>query len=337
LPHFTLTDSDAEETLWGKRQLNNTRVNFDSIQVLPAMPIDGNENPIEFFSHFVDEDVIQLLVFQTNLYAWQNRLKHWNDTNEEEMKAFLGILTGMGLHDLPRTELYWSSDPLFRVPAIAHIMPVKRLKKLREALHLNDNSTAPKRGDPKYDKLYKLRQLIHKINERFQSQCLQSSSQSIDEGMIAFKGRSKLKQYMPLKPVKRGYKAWLRCDSKTGYAYQFEIYTGKSSDNVTEVGLGSRVVNKLTQCLSNQDIHVAFDNFFTSFQLMQELYSRGIYELLRSDPIAKNFLLLHAPVQICNVENSSGAHVTTRLMSCGMTPRMYISYQQHSHQPRLCQ
>jgi len=95
--------------------------------------------------------------------------------------------------------------------------------------------------------------------------------------MIAFKGRSSLKQYMPLKPVKRGYKAWLRCDSKTGYAFQFQLYTGKSSDNITEVGLGTRVVTSLTDSLSDQNIHVTFDNFFTSYQLMEQLYCRGIY------------------------------------------------------------
>ncbi|GFS85859.1 hypothetical protein NPIL_346571 [Nephila pilipes] len=32
--------------------------------------------------------------------------------------------------------------------------------------------------------------------------------QAIDESMIPFKGRSSLKQYIPNKPIKRGYKVW---------------------------------------------------------------------------------------------------------------------------------
>lgn len=252
-------------------------VNFDSIQIMPAFPIDGQEQPVDFFKRFVDNDIIQLLVCQTNLYAKQMKLKHWHDTDESEIKSFVGMLIAMGLHDLPRTELYWSSDRLFRVTPIAHIMPVKRFKKIRQAIHVNDNTAAPKRGDPNYDKLYKLRPLIDRINERFQSQCIQTTSQSVDEGMIAFKGRSSLKQYMPLKPIKRGYKVRLRCDSSTGYAYQFEVYCGKSSDQTTEVGLGNRVVTTLTESLSDRDIHITFDNYFSSYQLMEQLYSRGIY------------------------------------------------------------
>lgn len=42
-----------------------------------------------------------------------------------------------------------------------------------------------------------------------------------DESMIAFKGRSMLKQYMPNKPNKRGYKVWCLADSTTGFITGF--------------------------------------------------------------------------------------------------------------------
>jgi len=89
---------------------------------------------------------------------------------------------------------------------------------------VNDNSKAPKRGENGYDKLYKFRPLIDKLNQEFHRQCVATSSQSIDEAMILFKGRSSLKQYMPIKPIKRGYKAWVRADSSAGYVFQFEMY-----------------------------------------------------------------------------------------------------------------
>jgi len=97
-------------------------------------------------------------------------------------------------------------------------------------------------GDPQYDRLHKVRPLLQKLNKEFQGQSVSSTSQSIDEAMILFKGRSTIKQYMLLKPVKRGYKVWARCDSTTGYVYQFDIYTGKAEDQQAGVGLGSRVV-----------------------------------------------------------------------------------------------
>lgn len=49
--------------------------------------------------------------------------------------------------------------------------------------------------------------------------------------MIKFKGRCGLKQYMPKKPIKRGFKVWALVDSE-GYLYNFDIYTGKSKDYV---------------------------------------------------------------------------------------------------------
>ncbi|CAG5054386.1 unnamed protein product [Parnassius apollo] len=134
----------------------------------------------------------------------------------------------MGIHVLPNISLNWSSDPMFRVAEIANVMTVKRFKKVLANLHLNDNSQVPKRGEEGYDKLYKIRPMIKILNTAFQSGGVCSSSQSIDECMIKFKGRSTLKQYMPKKPIKRGFKVWSRCDSLTGYLYQFEIYTGKN-------------------------------------------------------------------------------------------------------------
>ncbi|GBP55035.1 hypothetical protein EVAR_46331_1 [Eumeta japonica] len=44
--------------------------------------------------------------------------------------------------------------------------------------------------------------------------------------MIKFKGRNYLKQYMPKKLIKRGYKVWMKC-AESGYCLDFEIYTGK--------------------------------------------------------------------------------------------------------------
>ena len=49
---------------------------------------------------------------------------------------------------------------------------------------------------------------------------------SIDEAMIPYKGQSSKKQYLPKKPVKRGFKIWMRGDSINGYISELEVYTG---------------------------------------------------------------------------------------------------------------
>ena len=85
--------------------------------------------------------------------------------------------------------------------------------------------------------------------------------QAIDEAMVAFKGRSSMKQYLPMKPVKRGFKVWVRADSHNGYVCEFECYTGKKG-NTTEVGLGGSVVTRLTRDLVGKSYHIYGQFFF---------------------------------------------------------------------------
>ncbi|XP_035435187.2 piggyBac transposable element-derived protein 4 [Spodoptera frugiperda] len=127
--------------------------------------------------------------------------------------------------------------------------------------------------------MYKLRPMIKELNKVFQHEMDNSSKQSIDECMVKFKGRSTLKQYMPKKPIKRGFKIWARCDYKTGYLYQFEIYTGKGDDSMEDEGLEYNVIKLSTGLPENTML--AFDNFFTSCNLMDALYKKKYLLLAR--------------------------------------------------------
>ena len=84
---------------------------------------------------------------------------------------------------------------------------------------------------------------------------------SIDEVMVAFKGRSSMKQYIPKKPVKQDFKVWVGADSHSGYVSDFDCYTGKKGDTA-EVGLGGSVVKHLTRDLVGKHYHIYVDNFF---------------------------------------------------------------------------
>jgi len=100
----------------------------------------------------------------------------------------------------------------------------------------------------------------------------ESSHQSIDESMVKFKGRSVLKQYLPLKPIKRGVKVWQRCDAQTGYIFDLNIYAGKTeNDEFSEGTLGERVVTKLCSTIKIYDVVLSFDRFFTSVNLVHTL------------------------------------------------------------------
>ena len=48
-----------------------------------------------------------------------------------------------------------------------------------------------------------------------------------------------MKQYLPLKPVKRGFKVWAMADALNGYLYDFNVYTGATEERNTSRGEGS--------------------------------------------------------------------------------------------------
>ena len=64
------------------------------------------------------------------------------------------------------------------------------------------------------------------LSTKFSSLYSPGENLTVDEAMIRFQGRSTLKQYMPMKPIKRGIKVWVLAD-ENGFFSRFEIYTGK--------------------------------------------------------------------------------------------------------------
>ena len=74
-----------------------------------------------------------------------------------------------------------------------------------------------------------------------------------------------MKQYLPKKPIRRGFKVWVVADSKNGYFIDIDVYVGRPSEmESTETDLASRVVLKLTEPFRNKNHHVFCDNFFSS-------------------------------------------------------------------------
>ena len=119
------------------------------------------------------------------------------------MKAFVGVLLLMGIHQLSCLADYWSTHNYLGVPSIAAVFPANRFNHLLASIHFNDNNSAAKpRGHPGYDKLYKVRPIVDSILQKCLSLYKPHWENSIDEAMVGFKGRSSLKQYVPNKPTK---------------------------------------------------------------------------------------------------------------------------------------
>ena len=242
-----------------------------------------SDDPLEMFSTFFTEELLEGIVHETNRYAAQYLATHqphdtpgWN-TNVEELRAYLGFMILMGINELPEIRDYWSRDPCLHYSPIASRISRNRFEEISRYLHFVDNDLLPARGEAGYHQLQKILPVITAINKA----CLQNyrphCENSIDEAIIPFKGRSSLKQYLPLKPVKRGFKVWVRADSWNGYFCEFEVYTGKAEDGTTDRNLGKRVVLKLTENIAGLNHQVFCDRFFTSVHLFSTLLERKVY------------------------------------------------------------
>ncbi|XP_054734790.1 piggyBac transposable element-derived protein 4-like [Anastrepha obliqua] len=142
--------------------------------------------PLRLFHMFWTEDLVEVISFQTNLYATQEG-KPFSPTSPSEIQTFLAINMVMGIKKLPSYKDYWCSDPDLRDSYISSYMPLNRFSWLLGCLHLNDNNLMSARTHLDYDKLYKVRPMLEILRRNFRNNYKPSECVAIDENMIKCK------------------------------------------------------------------------------------------------------------------------------------------------------
>ncbi|KAF9407284.1 hypothetical protein HW555_012641 [Spodoptera exigua] len=123
-------------------------------------------SPLSIFERLFPDELMVIIVEQTNRYARQKSSTNWKPVTLQDIKAYLGVLILMGLNPLPDMELYWSSDPFY----------------YNKKPPFNDNDMKPPRNSPEYDKLFKLRPLLTELNKEVT--VLTTAHQPLDTRMI---------------------------------------------------------------------------------------------------------------------------------------------------------
>lgn len=114
-----------------------------------AALVDGS--PMDFLS--IDNEILDEMVFQTNLYATQvlmseedvsecSRMHDWSPTDKDELKKILGIMGYMGMVKMPTIRHYWSTKPLFKNSVVSNIMSRNRFELLLKFWHLQTMNCA---------------------------------------------------------------------------------------------------------------------------------------------------------------------------------------------------
>ena len=130
---------------------------------------------------------------------------------------------------------------------------------------------------PNTTKRSKIQPFLDMIIPLFQRHLNPSRELSIDEAMIAFRGRVGFRQYIRGKPQPWGIKAYILSESRTGYMYNLLIYYGKETQLMARAGLNhtTNVVLTLMRPLANHGYDLYTDRFYTSPVLADELLQIG--------------------------------------------------------------
>lgn len=104
----------------------------------------------------------------------------------------------------------------------------------------------------------------------------------VDEQICATEARHHIKQYIPKKPHKYGFKLFVLA-GVSGFACNFEFYTGAKKNTISlpsgldDLGVSGSTVDRLTLPVVEHINHkIYFDTYYTSVNLMTFLKSKGI-------------------------------------------------------------
>jgi len=257
------------------------------------LPDDGEE--IDFFYRLFPEAMWKTITDSTNKYVsvykdyrnkkllkgeiWED--KTFNEITEDEIKAYVGIRMVMALSNKSAQVDYWSSHSALRNDYIASVMTRGRFFTIQRYFHLADPIKDPTRIADKEarkeaiekDPLYKVSPLLEHVREQSKRLYNLHAEVSVDEAMIKFHGMHYGSVGAPNKPCKRGFKVFVLADGQTGYLYDFMVYMRKQR----ETGLTKRVVETLSESITNLNHIIFVDKFYTSIELALSLLKKGTY------------------------------------------------------------
>ena len=298
--------SDPEDIRWSKKaKFDPDLPAFDGEFALKGdVDLPKSPSPYDFFNLFLTKEIVDHIVLQSNLYRTQQNFKQ-EPMSSVDFLRLLGFLFYSSLCKLPSKSDYWSAACGLEI--IMKNITRDRISQLLRSLHFGDNALLRESSD-------KIQSLIELFNDRCISLVDQEKKISIDEQMIPYKGNAvpkNYKQYMPNKPVKRGFRLWT-VSGVSAYTYHITLYKGAKScesaaqmralisttalstmatcvrrrgdkdyeklverhDDTARCGQSGMIVLDLMKGIKRGS-HVFVDNYFASLPLLREMTSLG--------------------------------------------------------------
>ena len=121
------------------------------------------------------------MLYCSRCHGWD-----WPQLNMEDklcqLRAFLALTLTMGMIKKPAIEDYWSqTNWSINTPVFSSVMSLKRFQLLLRFFHIRDNSTCLPRGDPNYDPLFRIFELIVQLNDTFMNYYTPARDVAVDD------------------------------------------------------------------------------------------------------------------------------------------------------------
>nr|XP_031847633.1 piggyBac transposable element-derived protein 4-like [Nomia melanderi] len=219
----------------------------------------------EIFELFLNQELIEKIVVETNRYGMQH--EHFKDITAEELKIYIALCILMSIVLKPELQMYWSRDPSIETAYFANVMSRNRFMEISRNLHFSNNDT-----EDENDPLRKTKDICNIIIKTFINLYKPHKDISINEYLMKCKSRLHYIQFNKLKKSRFGIKFYKLCDSKTGYVHNFKIYVGKNKFD-SELAINNIVINLMTESkLLRQGYCLFIDSWYNSIDLFKKLY-----------------------------------------------------------------
>ncbi|XP_068164525.1 piggyBac transposable element-derived protein 4-like isoform X2 [Antennarius striatus] len=273
-----------EETFWSKTghllwssspQNGLSRAKMKSIKMTPGpthYAISRVDDIKSSFLLFLPDTIEGIILEMTNLEGKRVFGDTWKEIDQVELQAYVGLLILAGVYcaknESPNS--LWDAEsgrPIFRAT-----MSYQQFCVLSSVIRFDKKDTRP--GRSRSDKLAPIRSIWDKWVELLPLMYNPGPEVTVDEHLVPFRGRCPFKVFTANKPCKYGIKMWAVCDARSSYAWNLQIYTGKSTYRRSEENQDMYAVLDMTAGLKGHNI--TCNGFFASYALSQELLKRKL-------------------------------------------------------------
>jgi len=242
--------------------------------------------PLQFFRLFFCDNILNLIVDNTNNYGQDRIGDNWKIFTVKELLLFIALILYMGITWQPDYKSYWNTEGddgvMFGRAFVRRIMSRDRFIQLFRCLHFTNvvGLSSEERAERSRDhSFWMVAEFLALLAANCMRYVIVGRFLSIDEMCIWFKGRHRSRCYNPNKPEKWHLKAFCLNCALSGYYIFFRMYEGKDEEREDDVAATVFPVKKLleNERFHHKNIIVATDNWYTSIPQLLLLLSWGIH------------------------------------------------------------